>query len=646
MQDFGYIYDIFANLAARTDNNRNLEETFTYDHLNRLTDIRLNGVPTGHMAYDALGRMTDKRTDGQQVFSSAQHDYVGPDGQLRPHAVSSATMQDFSPATDCQEITYTMFDKVRHITIGNFMPSTIEFSYGFDHQRTGMQIETSAAFLAEKTYVGNCEFVDYGGGDESYTFISGPLGVFAVVEKKVNGVESVHYVLKDHLGSRTTVTDADGTVEREQSFDAWGNMRDPDTWTGTVTQQPMFDRGFTGHEHLNAFGLINMNGRMYDPIMSSFLSVDNYVQCPDFSQNFNRYAYCLNNPLKYTDPSGEIPVLAVVAIGAAVNVIMNGINNVRHGENFFHGAGPAAVTGGVQGLFTYGIGESANAIGTAIKNQATAHLAKAGFQLVAHGTMGGMSTMSRGGKFWHGFVSSATASVMSTAINQTCIHFQLSEGLTKTAMIAGGALSGGISAKMAGGDFIDGFCNGLICAGLNHALHFVAGEGVVWLKNIERLQQLTQSDALAKSPEMCKYCVVRMIEKYFFGDNARSEWALKTAAGDLNEKFSESMCEFYQSFASGYSVWDVDPYSPTAIEECLKSGEPVVFSDYGSKDGHHAYLVTGVKTCSDGSHSLYMIDPLTGGTKDIHWSTIQNMNVNNFEFTQFAKYTNTNYKLR
>lgn len=90
----------------------------------------------------------------------------------------------------------------------------------------------------------------------------------------------------------------------------------------------------------------------------------------------------------------------------------------------------------------------------------------------------------------------------------------------------------------------------------------------------------------------------------------------------------------------------VDPYSPEAIEECLKSGEPVVFSDYGSKDGHHAYLVTGVKTCSDGSHSLYMIDPLTGCTTDIHWSTIQNMNVKDFEFTQFAKYTNTNYKLR
>ena len=61
----------------------------------------------------------------------------------------------------------------------------------------------------------------------------------------------------------------------------------------------------TGHEHLNDFGLINMNGRMYDPVLSSFLSPDNYMQDPTSQQGFNRYAYCMYNPLKYVDPTGE-----------------------------------------------------------------------------------------------------------------------------------------------------------------------------------------------------------------------------------------------------------------------------------------------------------------------------------------------------
>ena len=69
-------------------------------------------------------------------------------------------------------------------------------------------------------------------------------------------------------------------------------------------EAPMFDRGFTGHEHMTAFGLIIMNGRCYDPLTSSFLSVDAYVQDPTSAQAFNRYAYCGYNPLRYTDPTG------------------------------------------------------------------------------------------------------------------------------------------------------------------------------------------------------------------------------------------------------------------------------------------------------------------------------------------------------
>ncbi|NOX47601.1 MAG: RHS repeat-associated core domain-containing protein, partial [Chlorobi bacterium] len=64
------------------------------------------------------------------------------------------------------------------------------------------------------------------------------------------------------------------------------------------------DRGYTGHEHLDAFGLINMNGRMYDPWVGRFLSPDPVLQQPGNAQNHNRYSYALNNPLKYTDPSG------------------------------------------------------------------------------------------------------------------------------------------------------------------------------------------------------------------------------------------------------------------------------------------------------------------------------------------------------
>ncbi|MCQ2374359.1 MAG: hypothetical protein MJ069_00435 [Salinivirgaceae bacterium] len=111
-------------------------------------------------------------------------------------------------------------------------------------------------------------------------------------------------------------------------------------------------RGYTGHEHWNQFGLIDMNfaiereqseyvvtysampsvskmgeanfGRFYDPVVGRFLSPDPYVQDPSNPQNFNRYSYCLNNPLKYNDPSGESAVLTAAIIGAVIGTYIGG----------------------------------------------------------------------------------------------------------------------------------------------------------------------------------------------------------------------------------------------------------------------------------------------------------------------------------
>ncbi len=75
--------------------------------------------------------------------------------------------------------------------------------------------------------------------------------------------------------------------------------------TGRGLPTRLADRGFTGHEYLEDFKLYNMNGRLYDPVVGRFLSPDPYVQDPSFTQSLNRYSYCLNNPLKFTDPTGE-----------------------------------------------------------------------------------------------------------------------------------------------------------------------------------------------------------------------------------------------------------------------------------------------------------------------------------------------------
>ena len=105
------------------------------------------------------------------------------------------------------------------------------------------------------------------------------------------------------------------------AFDAWGKRMQPN---GTADPDGQLnpastDRGFTGHEHLDELGFVHMNGRIDDPLLGRFLSPDPHIQDEGLLQNYNRYSYVLNNPLRYTDPSGEVWWhVAAFIVGAAL----------------------------------------------------------------------------------------------------------------------------------------------------------------------------------------------------------------------------------------------------------------------------------------------------------------------------------------
>ena len=62
--------------------------------------------------------------------------------------------------------------------------------------------------------------------------------------------------------------------------------------------------GFTGHRHDTELGLIDMRGRVYDPLQKHFLTPDPTLGAPLSGQDFNQYAYAWNNPLSIVDPTG------------------------------------------------------------------------------------------------------------------------------------------------------------------------------------------------------------------------------------------------------------------------------------------------------------------------------------------------------
>lgn len=222
----------------------------------------------------------------------------------------------------------------------------------------------------------------------------------------------------DQQGNILSVVDENGGRVFDATYDAWGRQ--------TVTLNTIcLHRGYTGHEMMGEFGLINMNGRVYDPTLGRFLSPDNYVQAPDNSQSFNRYSYCLNNPLKYTDPSGEFWNLI---IGAAIGGIFNWAS---HGFQL-----------NAKGLGYFATGAVAGAVGAELAS--------------------GVNVAMAGGNFWTGAAG-------------------LAKGIASTGFLAGAA--SGASAGFAGG-FISGAGNSWV-GGSSFGKGLLAGLGSGGLGTLE-----------------------------------------------------------------------------------------------------------------------------------------------------------------
>jgi RHS repeat-associated protein len=312
VQNLEYHFDVLGNLKTRKDNNQTingslLTETFNYDALNRLTNAQVTGQAAKAFSYDLLGNITHKDGVGDYTYPAA--------GAAHPHAVKTAgnsgtatydangnMLSGFNRST-----TWTWFNQPQLIT---GYGASANFEYDADHNRVTQRYSTAGG-LVVTTYVGGFfEAVDDGNTVKYKNYIHSPVGRVAIYTSTYDlhtyaWTYDTKYCHRDHLGSVDVLTDETGNVLERDSFDAWGFRRTTD-WQA---QRPLgstsiVSRGFADHEELDALGLVNMNGRIYDPGIGRFLSADPFVQAPTQTQNYNRYSYVLNNPLSFTDPSG------------------------------------------------------------------------------------------------------------------------------------------------------------------------------------------------------------------------------------------------------------------------------------------------------------------------------------------------------
>ena len=464
IQNNEYKWDKAGYLEWRKDVKRNLKESFYYDDLNRLRTVYKNSVVALSLAYDNIGNISNKSDVGTYQYSSTD---------ANPYKLVSINNKPPSINSFLQNVEYTSFNKVKYVSEKNEgdIVHELELFYGVNKQR----IKQITDKRDTKIFVGSLyeKYVESNVVTEVF-YIYSPAGLIAINTITDNS-NQLSVVLKDHLGSLQFVVPVNGGTIAEFSYDAWGSRRDPQTWA--LLQSPVgfkYGVGFTGHEHLELFSIINMNGRIYDPVLGLFFTPDPVLQFPNLPIGLNPYTYCLNSPLSFVDPTGysidgafftfiRIMAMTVVSIGsggallpamivAGTFAVMDGMYAMAKGANvniFVDFVAPVYINL----LVTSGIGKGFGANNKVFANEL--------LRASAHGINNGVSRMISGGKFQHGFLSGFVSSLggsYSPNIN----------GIVNTAMAA--ALGGTVE-TIGGGKFSNGAVTGAFVYLLNHMAH-------------------------------------------------------------------------------------------------------------------------------------------------------------------------------
>lgn len=480
-QNISYSIDATTgNMLTRRNNRRNISERFTYDTMNRLTTFGNDKVE-----YDIKGNITSKTDAG--IFSYSD--------DTKPYAVTSLETENDAIPSTTQRVGYTSFFRPSLISDDS---SYILFKYNGQFDRVGSMLYRGIKPI-RKYYLGGCYELEKNGslieerlylcGDyyrAPAVYIKPDLEIeWEVLPHRLQAENEckVYNILRDYLGSITHIYDGD-TLLQELSYDAWGRLRNPETqqvYNSGEEPELLLGRGYCGHEHLTDFGLINMNARLYDPVLGRFLSPDPNIQNPDWSQNYNRFTYVMNNPLRYVDENGEFFWVAVgvaAVVTGAINVATHwkeikssggGWKNFAKGVSYFLTGAVAGGVGAAVGIGTaVGFGSMLTANAAAFAN------ATVGFyQGAIYGAAYGASS---------GFITGAGNSL----IEGSKFGYALLNGLMQGSAeaIFGGVTSGllsGVRASLSGREFWTGkYTNEsiVIRAGVS-AENSIGGKGAV-----------------------------------------------------------------------------------------------------------------------------------------------------------------------
>jgi len=307
LMNLSYAYYDNGMVQRRNDTVNDRDEQFTYDSLSRLRDWTLvhgGATQTWTHNYDAIGNLKEVLRNNVLI---EKNNYGNPFGgqphtlTARQDSASGVTSMNLYDARGRlheglgKNIEYTAFDLPKTVTQDNQTWNLTYDAFGRRTQKsTSGQSTTYIAGVYEKRVVGP--------KTQHIHHIRSSGVQVQVAYDAATGKSTPSYIVKDQLGSNGLSTKADGSLESQRFYNPWGQDIQADGSPLASLNSHVHD-GFTGQEHDGEWGLINFQGRMYDPGLKRFLTPDPIAH-PLATQGMNPYSYVYNNPLNHVDPSG------------------------------------------------------------------------------------------------------------------------------------------------------------------------------------------------------------------------------------------------------------------------------------------------------------------------------------------------------
>ncbi len=306
-----YAYDALDRLVSYVD-AAGLETAYTYDAVGNRTSLVVGNESPVLYRYDAAHQLLQA---GDTVYAYDRNGRLissaGPEslrryswdyqGRLVAVAESSPCALPFplSPDCECDEelVAYRYAltgERVETTHRGEALETVL-----YDGAHAIASLDSSGRAVSSR---------QQGAQWDEWTIVSEAL-------PEAEGSPVVRYPLTEGQGTLVGAADAKGALAQQVSYDPWGvpEGKAQEATSGTVALP-----GFQGHLYEPETGLYDLRARWYDPGLGRFISPDP-VRTPYNPAGLNPYVFGMNNPLRYTDPSGELVPLIIAAalIGAA-----------------------------------------------------------------------------------------------------------------------------------------------------------------------------------------------------------------------------------------------------------------------------------------------------------------------------------------